>query len=188
MIIIKALEVLDYYDVPILFIAENISNSKYLICSFVNIDSSGILYIATEIDTQQLERIKYKRAKIEQFFKNANSVYKFHVNNGSSKKISARILTDNVSSYLPSPGYYIDPVEDFCANTGSKYYSKSIGIKIEATINYQEIKPLCETLYEDFLIEIPIYVNSQRAKKEDEVSYEYNSEESQSCQKRTLAA
>ncbi len=110
MIRLQSQKILDYYDVPILFIAKDVEFDQLYVCSFVNFTEEGMVYIATHVDGDQLDAITLKKGRIAKVFKSADKVFTFLVNQESTDIIEAVLLEEDVEPFLPSSAYYIEPV------------------------------------------------------------------------------
>lgn len=186
MIRLQSQRILDYYDVPILFVAKDVESEQLYVCSFVNFTEEGMLYIATHVDGDQLDEITARKGRIAKVFKRADKVFTFLVNQESTDIIEAVLLEEDVEPYLPSSAYYIDPIQEDCHHTQDKYELRSIDMRgIDLSKMHMQLIDAIGSEYFD--IHIPV-VPAYSCNHNDQIDIAISLEEMHSCQNKATAA
>jgi len=186
MIRLQSQKILDYYDVPILFVAKDVESDQLYLCSFVNFTEEGIVYIAAQVDGNQLEEIMFRKGRVVEIFKRAVEVFTFQVNQESTDITTAVLLEEDVEPFLPSSAYYIDPVQEDCDHSQNEYELHNIDM--EGLAFSKILMQLIDEIgSEYFVINIPV-VPSYPCNHNDQIGIDFSLEEMHSCQNKATAA
>ena len=109
---LKLIKILDFYDVPEVFIASDVLSTKYMCLRNSFSEEEGFIYIAVQISTDRLDDYISKRVDLRSLFvypEADNSYFKVTVH---AEKISAFPILSIEDFNIPEEGYYYEEDED----------------------------------------------------------------------------
>lgn len=111
---LKSLEILDYYDYPLLFIAENDKKHKFL-CMLVD-ETDFLEYLVVKSTASDIEKMKNNEKDIRSIFEHPedNHYYYAKMNSKTSQWFSIKCWSkkEDVSQYFPERGVFLSEERD----------------------------------------------------------------------------
>lgn len=105
---LKALEILDYYDYPLLFIAED-EQKKLFLCMLVN-ENDFLEYLIVESSVDNIEQLKHNKKDIRSIFEQPkdNTYYFAKLNSETDQGFEvANISRQEICHYFPERGVFL---------------------------------------------------------------------------------
>ncbi|MCH3915956.1 MAG: hypothetical protein LKE40_00395 [Spirochaetia bacterium] len=103
---IQLIEMLDYYDFPILFSAQEENSGKWFLCSFT--DDNGMLfkYICVSVTKQEIENVKNNTLDMSLLF-NSRPMFTFEIQAGKPQNIIEIHKETKPQKYFFEPGSFL---------------------------------------------------------------------------------
>lgn len=109
-------EILDYYDYPLLFIAENDKKHKFL-CMLID-ETDFLGYLVVKSTTSAIEKMKNNEKDIRSIFEHPedNHYYYAKMNSKTNQWFSIKCWSkkEDVSQYFPERGVFLSEERDEC--------------------------------------------------------------------------
>ncbi|EMB20021.1 DUF6575 domain-containing protein [Treponema denticola] len=122
-----AVEILDYYDYPLLFIAENDKKHKFL-CMLID-ETDFLKYLVVKSTASAIEKMKNNEKDIRSIFEHPedNHYYYAKMNSKTNQWFSIKCWPkkEDVSQYFPERGVFLSEERDECLSDISTQLSIS---------------------------------------------------------------
>ncbi|MGB4407041.1 MAG: hypothetical protein WBI82_09305 [Sphaerochaeta sp.] len=177
MINVKYKETLDYEDISMLHIAEDIETSELYLCCAVDYSELGVEYYAVKIDGSEVLAIKHGE-KIRKYFTSGRNIFSFFVDGSSNVLKQLKQVENVIGRKIPSKEY---SVEDSQLEDNSSFYrldcvDESLLLESSYTNCLHDCLSQMVRIKINYKISIDTISQSIDAarKKEDEVSFDIN--------------
>ncbi len=102
-------KILDFYDIPQLFVSKDKVDTRYL-CLFANIDDKEIKYISTKISLDRLYQFETGKIDLKSIFENPeiNEYYIIKLIESTEEAFLFEIYKESITQFLPDADFYLN--------------------------------------------------------------------------------